>query len=239
MIPLPADAADSSDTLGRLWVFDGIQPAPVEVELHRTEPADAERRPEAAGASQADLEKYLQQLHLEASIIAPRDRDWERLAQLAQRTHQFNLSLTQRTSDQLRQLAQAGVVRVLRARDRFGDYGLVGVCIVSPTPSSDVWEVDTLVMSSRTLGRGLEQAFLHAIGQEVISRGATTLVAASVEGPHNGQVTDCLRRSGFSADGQPTPGSPSTTWRLPLSELPAFPAHVQLTDAIHIPAPAS
>src|SRR5439155_14459064 len=111
---------------------------------------------------------------------------------------------------------------VLRAADRFGNYGLVGVSILNPASSSpDVWEIDTLLMSCRGLGRGLEDTFLSAMAQAVERRRGRSLVAAYTPGPRNSQVQDFLKRIGFSEDG-------ANSWHLSLSDVPHPPKYVAL-----------
>jgi FkbH-like protein len=116
-------------------------------------------------------------------------------------------------------LAVRGSVRILKARDRFGDYGLVGACVFRKADST-ACEVDTLLMSCRVLGRGAEDAFLHAIGNAAAAQGASRLVAPFIAGPRNQLMQDFLARRGFQ-ETQPN------TWVLPLAEIPALPKHVR------------
>jgi FkbH-like protein len=117
---------------------------------------------------------------------------------------------------------------VLKARDRFGDYGLVGVCMLRPPEqpeSSDTWAIDTLLMSCRVLGRGVEEAFLHWIAESAARQGARTLVAPYVQGPRNGQVLDFLTRSGFDR-------VEPDLWKLAIAELPPLPRHVHFAQRV-------
>ena len=67
-----------------------------------------------------------------SSSALPASEDWPRVAQLTQRTNQFNLSLKRRTLEEVKALGAEAIVLVLGARDRFGDYGHVGVCVLRP-----------------------------------------------------------------------------------------------------------
>ena len=171
VVPLPADAAAYCETLDRLWLFDGAEAT--EEDATRTEKARQERsRREEHGAA-ASLDEFLARLDLEVELRAAGDGDWPRVAQLTQRTNQFNLSLKRRTLEDVRALEAQSSVLVLGARDRFGDYGDVGVCVLRPGADPDRWEVDTLLMSCRALGRGVEDAFLHGIAARAAEQGAT------------------------------------------------------------------
>ena len=55
-----------------------------------------------------------------------------RVAQLTQRTNQFNFTTVRRNDGEIRRLAKSGLeCRAVEVSDRFGDYGLVGVMIFS------------------------------------------------------------------------------------------------------------
>ena len=99
-----------------------------------------------------------------SQVGAPDGHELARVAQLTQRTNQFNSSLKRRTISEVMALSSEAKVLVLKGRDRFGDYGSTGLAIMRPESSDGVWELDTLLMSCRVLGRGVEDAFLHAMG---------------------------------------------------------------------------
>ena len=106
-------------------------------------------------------------------------------------------------------------------RDRFGDYGLTGLAVMRPDSSSGVWEIDTLLMSCRVLGRGVEDAFLHAMAETAAFRGARFLRAPFTPGPRNGQVREFFARHNFEE-------SEKHVWEIRPGEGPPLPAHVQL-----------
>jgi FkbH-like protein len=218
---MPEDPARYCETLGRLWLFDGAQATEADRKRTRMMQEEGQRRRQQGTA--ASLEEYLASLDLEVDIREPEDAEWPRLAQLSQRTNQFNLSLKRRTVEEMRGVADTDSVLIVKARDRFGDYGLVGACVCRKAESETV-EVDTLLMSCRVLGRGVEDAFLHAVASAAAVQGATQLVAPFVEGARNHLVKDFLVRSGFRETQQ-------NTWVLPLAKAPALPKHVRWTGS--------
>jgi len=221
VVPLPADPSGYCEALDRLWLFDGAHPT--EVDATRTRKVQEERRRSDEHASAASLDEFLGRLELEVDLSDAGDDDWPRVAQLTQRTNQFNLSLKRRTPAEAKALADGSTVLVLEARDRFGDYGQIGLCLLVPGEEPESVEVDTLLMSCRALGRGIEDAFLHGIAAAAAEQGASTLDAPFVAGPRNGQIKDFLARSGFE-ELQPD------LWRLSIDPLPPLPAHVQFRD---------
>ena len=149
----------------------------------------------------------------------PTDEELPRVSQLLQKTHQFNLSLKRRTLPETRALMPGHDIWVMCAGDRFGDYGLVGVCIARREGESLF--LDSFLMSCRALGRGIEEAFLHGIAQKASSAGTKHLRGEFVRGARNQPMQTFLQRNGFTRveDG---------IYELDLQRAPAAPAHLQL-----------
>jgi FkbH-like protein len=83
-----------------------------------------------------------------------------RIAQLTQRTNQFNLTTRRYTEAEVEALARDPGWRIVSvaAKDRFGDHGIVGVMFIRI--NADNCKVDTFLMSCRVLGLGIEQYML-------------------------------------------------------------------------------
>lgn len=224
VVPLPKDPAAYGETLNRLWLFDGIQTTAVDTA--RTQMMHEESRRQNARKSTASLTAFLASLELQVEMAPPTEHEWPRVAQLTQRTNQFNLSLKRRTLEEVNALEPELFVYVLKAADRFGDYGLVGVGMFRESKQAGTWEIDTLLMSCRALGRGVEDAFLYGIADMAAQAGASSLVARFVAGPRNGQVRDFLVRSGFRE-------TEPNLWIRSLADLPTLPEHVEFQRSGH------
>ena len=89
-----------------------------------------------------------------------------RAAQLTLRTNQFNFTTIRRDEAELQALASDGRhdVRTVRVRDRFGDYGLVGLVIAERGRAA--WTLDTFLLSCRVLGRGVEHRIAADLGRD-------------------------------------------------------------------------
>jgi FkbH-like protein len=106
---------------------------------------------------------FLAGLALNVRISEPAPDQLSRVAQLTQRTNQFNFTTIRRTEAEIRLLAEAGrECRIVEVSDRFGDYGLVGVMIHGL--GHDALEIDTFLLSCRVLGRGVEHRMLNELG---------------------------------------------------------------------------
>jgi FkbH-like protein len=171
-------------------------------------------------------EEFLASLDLRVTFTSAGPEHVGRVTQLINKTNQFNLTTRRRTEAEVSALIGAGDARtfVVEVDDRFGSYGLVGVAIATGVGSSS-WELDTLLMSCRVLGRGVETAFLAAIVSAARAAGATTLVGRFVPTAKNEQVRNLYRDHGFRAEG-------ADTFVLALTDSIAVPRHIRLaTDA--------
>jgi FkbH-like protein len=155
-------APEVENFLEHLWVFDKVQVTAEDrrrTSLYRENSARQQLEDSAT-----DIGSFIASLRLEIDITPPEENEWARLAQLTQRTNQFNFTTARRTEAQLRAcLAGGSTVLRVRVRDRFGDYGLVGLALALEV--GEDLKVDTLLLSCRVLGRGVEHAVLRRLGE--------------------------------------------------------------------------
>src|SRR5947208_2224834 len=120
-------------------------------ELYRS---DAKRR--AAGQAATSIEDYLRSLEMVAVIGSAGPELLPRLAQLTQRTNQFNLTTRRYDVPQLEAISDDPDARLLwlDLQDRFGANGIVGCGILRR--QGDAAVIDSLLLSCRVIGRGAE-----------------------------------------------------------------------------------
>jgi FkbH-like protein len=147
--------------LSNLWTFDKI--AVTEEDQRRTRLYKEDAARQASETTAADIGEFIASLNVNVDTRAPNEKEWPRLAQLTQRTNQFNFTTRRRSEPELRAIAAKGasVLRV-NVADRFGDYGLVGLVVAQI--GSDRLYIDTLLLSCRVLGRGVEHTILRELG---------------------------------------------------------------------------
>jgi FkbH-like protein len=163
VLGLPADTRQIPAFLRHVWAFDHLK---VTVEDRRRAVFYAQNAARSRLARQTlTLGEFLAGLELEVRIEPMGPADVARVAQLATRTNQFNCTAVRHDEVQIRQLCAAGAAEclVVRVKDRFGDYGLVGVLLFAACGETLV--VDTFLLSCRVLGRGVEHRMLRALGQ--------------------------------------------------------------------------
>jgi HAD superfamily phosphatase (TIGR01681 family) len=124
-----------------------------------------EFRRQEARAETLTFEDFIKSLGLEVDFAPMAADDLRRSAQLTLRTNQFNFTTIRREESELQALAADGrhEIRTVRVRDRFGDYGLVGLVIAER--GDDAWSLDTFLLSCRVLGRGVEHQIVADLGQ--------------------------------------------------------------------------
>lgn len=214
---IPGEAADFADTLSKLWLFDGAGESREDTTRAMFQRQDTARQ--AARDPEGDLTAYLKSLELVVEIRPASAGELPRVSQLSLKTNQFNTALQRYTLPELRTLSQTHEVWAVAAKDKFGDYGLIGG--LTAIRSSAAYAIASLFVSCRALGRGVEAALLHVLARHARECGATVLRVAFTAGPRNEPARDFLRHSGFEE-------TSSGQFDLSLKHLPPLPEHVRL-----------
>lgn len=205
------DPVDFADAIRQAPVFERL--AVSEEDRLRTEQYRAQRR-RAEAAVSTSVDDFLRSLEMVATLGDVTPATLPRVAQLTQKTNQFNVTTRRYSEEQVAGLAASpgAAVRTVRVSDRYGDNGLVGVIIAKV--AGDVCQIDTLLLSCRVIGRGVETLMLADIAAFARARGATHLVGEFVPTAKNTPAADLFERHGFvcrSADAN------RSVWEIDLS----------------------
>ena len=109
------------------------------------------------------LEAFYHSLDIRVSVVrlAKGSPNVERVSQLTQKTNQFNLTTRRYSIPEIAGMLdredRVGVY-YLEMRDKFGDYGIVGVIILKDTDGRTL--IDTFLLSCRVIGKKAENVFL-------------------------------------------------------------------------------
>ena len=173
----------------------------------------AERRKLASEA--ASIEDYYRSLSMSARIGFADGVTIPRIAQIVQKTNQFNLTTRRYTEAEVAYFASArdAMALWLELDDRFGPNGLVGVMILRQQDSS-AWRIDTLLLSCRVIGRTAENTFLAQACKLVRERGGTRLFGEYRPSARNAVAAELYAKLGFQPAGQ---SEESALWELDLS----------------------
>lgn len=127
-----------------------------------------------------------------------------RIAQMTQKTNQFNLTTKRYTELEIGQFLEDKGKRIYigSVKDRFGDNGITLLCILTLNEISA--NIDEFLMSCRVMERRLEYDFLHFIENDLEKEGFTVLNGEFIRTKKNAPASNFLREYGFDEDTLPS-----------------------------------
>ena len=210
---LPEDPADYVRAICELNLFE--TPAFSAEDLKRSEMYRAEGERRQAQAEFANADDFL--LSLDMRIVVARFDVFHlpRIAQLIQRSNQFNLTTRRRAEADCEALMNNPGVTPLYVKlsDRLGDHGLIGIVILEP--DGDTLAIRDWLMSCRVLARGVEQFTMNLVVEEAVRLNLKTVTGEYIRTPKNDMVKEFFGQFGFVREGG---DDDHTHWRLPVSE---------------------
>jgi FkbH-like protein len=164
----------------------------------------------------ADVNEYLVSLEMAAEFERFDDLHLPRIAQLVQRTNQFNLTTIRHSPAELKDFAEDPdyFPFYVTLTDRFGDNGLISVVIAKR--DGDALELVTWLMSCRVISRRLEEFVLDQLVELARDVGAATVRGRYVPTKKNGLVAKHYEKLGFSLVKAHEDGT--TDWRLEIDD---------------------
>ena len=150
---------------------------------------------ESSRAAFVDISDYLNSLEIEIEIIKNEAEHIARMAQMTQKTNQFNLTTKRYSESDIREFVKADSTNIyaLSVRDKYGDSGITGLAIVKQLDNKSV--IDTFLLSCRVIGRGIEDEFMSRIVADISTE---DIEASYIETKKNSQVATLYERYGFS-----------------------------------------
>jgi FkbH-like protein len=198
MLEMPADPSLFARTLRETGCF--TRAYLTEEDKNRGQIYAAQRQREQFQQSCATLEDFLKSLEMVVSIHPAGKDDIKRVAQLTQRTNQFNLTTRRYTEAAIAAMAQnpSWRIYVLGLKDKFGDNGTVGLALVEIQPKK--WRVDTFLMSCRVIGRQVEDAMVDRICRDAAKAGCISVSAEYIPTAKNNLVAGFWDKMGFEKE---------------------------------------
>ena len=197
---LPEDPAQYLSYLQSLDLFTTLSYS--ETDRVRTQQYQAESGRRASQGQFADYDEYLKSLDMRA-LAAPFDAfQTPRIAQLTQRSNQFNLRTVRYTEAEIQAVAAdpSYLTLYFTLEDRFGDYGLIGVVILQKMENKTAF-VDTWLMSCRVLRRGMEEFIADKIVETAAAHGFSRVVGEYLPTAKNRMVEHLYEQVGFEPVG--------------------------------------
>lgn len=165
----------------------------------RTEQYREKARRAAFEAAFQSYDDYLEALQMRASAAAFDPFHYPRIAQLTQRSNQFNLRTVRYTEAEIEALAQddSRIGLYFTLKDKFGDHGLISVVVLEKQPEDTLF-ISEWLMSCRVLKRGMEEFIVDKILSVAAQQGFRRVVGEYIPTPKNAMVKDLYEQLGFA-----------------------------------------
>jgi FkbH-like protein len=179
---LPENPDTVPHFLEHVWAFD--RQTVSEEDRKRAQSYRDNTLREKLRSQSASFADFIRSLNLEVSFAIAESHQVSRIAQLSQRTTQFNSSGIRYGEAELQQALAGGLnAAAVKVRDRFGDYGLVGAVLYRT--AGEHLRVESFLLSCRVLGRGVEYRIAAELGRIAESLGLESVLLDYRESPRN------------------------------------------------------
>jgi FkbH-like protein len=196
---LPEDPALYLDYLYNLNLFETVSYSGEDSKRTRQYQKEAERM--VFQESFTNEDDFLKSLDM-ISVTKPFDNfTIPRIAQLSQRSNQFNLRTIRYTEEDIKRITQSDSYLSLSFSlvDKFGDNGMICAIILEKKDNKTLF-IDTWFMSCRVLKRGMESYTLNSIVELAKANGYSQIIGEYIPTPKNEIVKDHFKNLGFEAD---------------------------------------
>ncbi|MBO6112874.1 MAG: HAD family hydrolase [Lachnospiraceae bacterium] len=194
---LPEDASEYLSYLQSLHLFETVSFS--EEDHKRTEQYRTEAQRKNAQEVFSNIDDYLKSLEMTA-VAKPFDEfHFPRIAELSQRSNQFNLRTIRYSEEDIKRIAGSDGYLTLyfTLKDKFGDYGLVSAVIIEKRAENEGF-IDTWFMSCRVLKRGCEEFIINSVVEEAKNAGIGRLTGQYIPTAKNKMVADIYEKMGFT-----------------------------------------
>ena len=194
-------------------------------DAERTQLYQQEAKRQEVQRDATDMDAYLTSLEMVAHISEFTAVDVPRIAQLINKSNQFNLTTRRRSEPEVKALlAAAGYIGfTIRLADKFGDHGLIAI-VIGQVDNSDM-VIDTWLMSCRVLKRQVEEETLNAIVRYARREGCRRIVGTYIPTIKNSMVKELYPNLGFSED---TVGESNSVFTLDVESYITKPTHISV-----------
>jgi FkbH-like protein len=165
VIQLSPDLNKRMSYINHFWAFDIIKITKSDRERQDKYLQEKSRR--SYREQVESFADFIKGLEMKVTISSAREQDISRMSQLSFRTNQFTIGSGGKSEEEMLSMCRNNNAFVIDVKDRFGDYGTVGV--ITFNTSDNLLTVTTLLLSCRALGRGVEYQLLSFIGMHAES----------------------------------------------------------------------
>jgi FkbH-like protein len=194
---LPDDPAMYLEYLYSLNLFETASYS--NADKDRTKQYQVEAKRVSLSKSFTNEADFLKSLNMVSTVSGFTKFNTPRVAQLSQRSNQFNLRTIRYTEADIESMANDPNVIDLSftLEDKFGDNGLIAVVIMKQQ-DVDTLFVDTWFMSCRVLKRGMENFTLNTMAEYAKKKGYKRIIGEYIPTPKNKMVELHYPNLGFT-----------------------------------------
>ena len=194
---LPAEPEKYLDFLRKSNLFETVSVSGEDAK--RTQQYREEARRTESAATFASYDEYLQSLEMVAEAKPFDGFHFARIAQLTQRSNQFNLRTVRYTESDIRRISEDNrfITLYFTLRDKFGDHGLISVVILEKRDNGTLF-VNEFLMSCRVLKRGMEEFIINKIVGTAKENGFTLVEGEYIPTQKNAMVAKLYTQHGFT-----------------------------------------
>ncbi len=140
---------------------------------------------------------FLGQCQFMIAVTKMQPYEVDRVTELIQRTNQLNTSIKRYTKEQIISFSRDPNcdIFVTNVSDKFGEYGLVGVCLAFK--KDETYEIDTLLFSCRVMSKGVEDYTLTTVLNNARQENFCRAILRFKKGPKNDQMRAILSKNNF------------------------------------------
>ena len=163
----------------------------------------------------SDYGDYLRSLEMKAQIGAFDPAYFSRIAQLTNKSNQFNLTTHRYSQSEIEQIAADPQYLTLcgRLEDKFGDNGVVSIVI--GRKEKDVLQIELWLMSCRVLKRDMEYAMMDTLVKQCRNCGILQIYGYFYPTAKNAMVKDFYALQGFEKLEEDVDGNAKWSFRIP------------------------
>ncbi len=216
-VPEVGEAVQYITVLDRAGYFEMTHFSGDDLKRNDMYKANVERQKQEAGF--ANYEDYLKSLEMEAEIKPFHALYHSRIAQLTNKSNQFNLTTRRCTLSEIEEIsADANYITLYgKLKDKFGDNGVVSVVYGhKDAENSGLFHIDLWLMSCRVLKRDMEKAMLDELIAACQSQGILCVRGYYYPTAKNAMVKEFYAVQGFTKVYEDDEGN--TTWEYLIPE---------------------
>ena len=194
---LPPEPEKYLDFLRKSNLFETVSVSGEDAK--RTQQYREEAQRTESAATFASYDEYLQSLEMVAEAKPFDEFHFARIAQLTQRSNQFNLRTVRYTESDIKRIADDDhfITLYFTLRDKFGDHGLISVVILEKRDNGTLF-VNEFLMSCRVLKRGMEEFIINKIVSTAKENGFTLVEGEYIRTQKNAMVAQLYTQHGFT-----------------------------------------